>query len=254
MNQSEASVFFASDLHLGTPNYEDSRQREDKFIRWLDSITPQLKVLYLMGDVFDYWFEYKTVVPKGYVRLLGKMAFLSDAGVAIHIFTGNHDLWMRDYFEKEMNIRVYKTPQVHKILGKTFFLAHGDGLGPKDYGYKWLKKVFINPFCQWAYRQVHPDLSTRVATFFSKSSRNAQTPLTDLGENLDPNNEWLYLYAQKKLTIQHYDYFIFGHRHLPINLSLSNESRYINLGDWINFFTYAKFDGENLELCRFDEH
>ncbi len=244
-------IYFASDLHLGTPDFAASLEREKKFVRWLDAIAADAQAIYLVGDLFDYWFEYKTVVPRGFIRLLGKLAQLRDAGIEIYAFTGNHDLWMRDYFEQELQIPVYRQPIVREIGGKTFFIGHGDGLGPGDYGYKIMKKLFINPLCQWSFRQLHPDLSMRVASYFSRRSRAAQ-------EKREPDKfeakekEWLFLYAQRKLQQQHIDYFIFGHRHLPLNLQLTPQSQYINLGDWIKYYTYATFNGETAQLLTFN--
>lgn len=236
------SAYFASDSHLGAPNHEESRVRERKLIGWLDDIKQDAEVVFLLGDLFDFWFEYKTVVPKGFVRILGKLAELTDAGIAIHFFVGNHDLWMKDYFQKELSIPVYHNPQMFKINGKQFFIGHGDGLGPNDKGYKRMKKVFTNPFCQWLFRWLHPDLGVRLAQHLSVKNKmiSGEEDAKFLGES----NEWLVQYAKRKLETSHYDYFIFGHRHLPLNIQLSPQSQYINLGDWIKYFTYGKFDGE----------
>ncbi len=257
-------VFFASDLHLGTPSHEASRKREDKFVEWLCFIEQEAEALFLVGDIFDYWFEYKHYVPRGYVRLLGKLAQMSDKGCKIYAFTGNHDLWMKDYFQEELSIPVFHEPIHLQLNHKKFFVGHGDGLGPGDYSYKLLKKVFTNPVCKFLYSQLHPDFSARLATYFSRSSRKSQE---NKGEDVfqGKEQEWLYLYALKKLETKHFDYFVFGHRHLPLNIDIEYQSdalakaqtkneasekasKYINLGDWINHFTYAKFDGEQLTL------
>ncbi len=250
--EDQTYVYFASDLHLGIPNPKESKEREKKFIRWLDAIKDNATAIYLVGDLFDFWHEYKKVVPKGYVRLLGKLAELRDDGIPIFIFTGNHDLWMSGYFEEELNIPVYHEPISRTFGGKKFFIGHGDGLGPGDYGYKFLKKFFRNPLCQWAFRQIHPDLACRMAQFWSNKSRLAQNN----GEQptfTGNDNEWLCIFAKEKLKSEHFDYFVFGHRHLPLNIELNNKSKYINLGDWINHFTYAKFDGKELSLCYFEQ-
>jgi len=245
---SSGNIYFASDFHLGAPNHEQSLIREKRVVRWLDSIQADCKELYLLGDIFDFWFEYKKVVPRGFIRLFGKLASFHDAGIPIHFFKGNHDLWTRDYLEKELGFQVYSNPIERKIGNKKFYIGHGDGLGPGDGFYKILRKVFHNPLAKWAYRQIHPDMGIRLANFWSKSSRNSQEEA--IMES--PEKEWLYQYAQEKLKVQHYDYFVFGHRHLPLNLELNNQSKYINLGDWISNFSYAKFDGEKLELLFFE--
>ena len=251
MEEKKTHIYFASDLHLGVPNREASLKRERRFIRWLNSIREDATALYLMGDLFDYWHEYKHVVPKGYVRLLGKLAELRDEGLPIFIFTGNHDLWMFDYFEKELDIPVFHEPIVRTFNGKKFFLGHGDGLGPGDYGYKMMKKVFTNRFCQWAYRQIHPNWATAMAQFWSQRSKEAQQG-SEEEVFKGKEREWLYLFAKNKLKEEHFDYFVFGHRHLPLNIDIDGQSKYINLGDWINYYSYAKFDGQEIHLCYFE--
>ncbi len=252
------AVYFASDLHLGTPTYKASRERERIFISWLNQITLTAEAIFLVGDIFDYWFEYKHHVPKGYIRLLGKLAELTDNGCKIYAFTGNHDLWLKDYLTQELNIPVFHQAIQCTINQKKLFIAHGDGLGPGDYSYKFIKKIFTNSLCKFMYRQLHPDFSYKIATFLSKSSRKKQK---NKGEEVfkGKEKEWLYLYALEKLKTQHFDYFVFGHRHLPLNIELKTESeakqisRYINLGDWINHFTYAKFTNKQLTLEYFQE-
>lgn len=245
-------IYFASDLHLGTPDYKQSRDREYKFIRWLESIENDCKELFIVGDVFDFWHEYKTVVPKGYVRLLGKLAQMTDAGMKLHLFTGNHDLWQTDYFQKELGAILHIEPCQKTFDEKLFFIGHGDGLGPKDYGYKRMKKIFTNPLCQWLFRWLHPDLGMKMANYFSYKSRfgNGQQSLEKfMGEE----NEWLIQYCKRKLEQASIDYFIFGHRHLPICFPLNQQSTYINLGDWLNYFSYAVWDGTLLELKYFEK-
>jgi len=151
-------VYFASDFHLGIDARLSSREREKQLVRWLEQIRKDAYSIYLVGDVFDFWFEYKTVVPKGYVRLLGKLAELRDEGIPIYFFTGNHDMWMFSYFEEELGIPIYREPIVREIMGKTFFIGHGDGLGPGDHGYKFIKRVFANPVCQWLFERLHPKI------------------------------------------------------------------------------------------------
>jgi UDP-2,3-diacylglucosamine hydrolase len=239
-------IYFASDQHFGAPNPAESKKRETHFIQWLDKIKDDCQILYLVGDLFDFWFEYKTVVPRGHVRLLGKLAELSDSGIKIHFFTGNHDMWVFDYLPEEIGMELHHEPIEKEYNGKQFYIGHGDGLGPGDHGYKFIKKVFRNKLCQWLFARLHPNFGIGLANYFSKSSRAAtgDNDKTYLGEE----NEWLAIYAKEKLQQKHYDYFVFGHRHLPLDLTIAENSRYINLGDWISDFTYAIFDGSELTL------
>jgi UDP-2,3-diacylglucosamine hydrolase len=239
-------VYFASDSHLGAPNKEKSLVREKKLVRWLDEIKTDAEVIFLLGDLFDFWFEYKKVVPKGFVRILGKLAELRDAGIPIYFFVGNHDLWMNGYFKEELDIPVFHKPQVFELNNKRFFIGHGDGLGPRDNGYKRMKKVFTNPLCKWLFRQLHPDLGVRLAQHLSV--KNKLISGEDDAKFLGEDEEWLVQYARRKLEKNHYDFFIFGHRHLPLEIKLNESSKYINLGDWIKYFTYAKFNGKKMEL------
>lgn len=241
-------IYFASDFHLGIPDKATSRKRELLLCRWLDEIQEDAGRLYLVGDIFDVWFEYKNVIPKGYTRFLGKLAELSDGGLQIEAFTGNHDLWMRGYFEEELNIPVHHGPIEFEANNKRFLVAHGDGLGPGDHGYKFLKSVISNPMAQWLYRRLHPDTGVGVANYFSrKGPKHVNAESKFLGED----KEWLIMYCREKLKEKHYDYFIFGHRHLALTYPLSESSTYINLGDWITFNSYAVFDGAQLELKYF---
>ena len=243
-------IYFISDFHLGVPNDKDSRKREDKIVAWLNSISKDVQILYLMGDVFDYWFEYKEVVPRGYVRLLGKLAELSDAGVELHYFTGNHDMWVFDYLPKEIGLQIHRAPIQKEYNGKKFFLGHGDGLGPGDFGYKFIKKVFANKLAQWLFARVHPNTGIGLMKFFSRRSRIATGTSDDV--YLGDDKEWLMIFSREILQKEHYDYFIFGHRHMPLDKQLSDKSRYINLGEWINHFTYAEYDGAELSLKKFN--
>lgn len=245
-------IYFASDFHLGVPNVEKSLEREKLIVRWLDDIKNDAQEIFLVGDIFDFWFEYKNAVPKGFVRLIGKLAELRDSGILITCFTGNHDIWMFGYFEKELNIPVYHHSIQREFNKKFFFIGHGDGLGPGDNGYKFIKKIFTNKFFQWLFRWIHPDWGIPVARYFSKSSRDAnyEKTKTFLGED----KEWLIIYCREILRQHHHDYFIFGHRHLPMQIKLNEKSEYINLGDWIQYNTYAVFDGKNLELKTYGSH
>ena len=247
----QKKIYFASDQHLGAPTKEKSFPREQKFIRWLDEVKQDAEAIFLLGDLFDFWFEYKTVVPKGFVRVLGKLAEIKDSGIPIYFFVGNHDLWMNDYFETELNIQVYHEPKEFIFNNKTFLIGHGDGLGPGDKGYKRMKKVFTNSFSKWLYRWLHPDIGVRLAQYFSVKNKliSGDEDVTFLGED----QEWLVQYAKKKLQEKHYDYFLFGHRHLPMEIKIGEASKYINTGDWITHFTYAVFDSQELSLKTFKE-
>ena len=238
-------IYFASDFHLGVPTYEKSLEREHKIVKWLDTIKVDAEELYLLGDVFDFWFEFKTVVPRGYVRLLGKLAELTDSGIKIHYFTGNHDMWTFDYLEKELNVTIYRAPIEIIYNGKAFYIGHGDGLGPGDHGYKFIKKVFASKVSQWLFARLHPNFGIGVANYFSQKSRVA-TGTSD-EKYLGDEKEWLVIYSKEILAKKHFDYLIFGHRHLPLDIKIDN-SRYINLGDWIQYFTYGVFDGTDFKL------
>ena len=242
-------IYFASDQHLGAPTPEASLPREKKFVAWLDAIKEDAGAVFLLGDLFDFWFEYKTVVPKGFVRVLGKLAELKDAGIDIYFFVGNHDLWMRDYFQKELNIPVFHEPQEFDINGKLFLIGHGDGLGPGDYGYKRMKKVFTFPFFKWLFRWLHPDIGVKLGHYFSVKNKliSGDEDAKFLGEE----DEWLVQYCKRKLASKHYDYFVFGHRHLPLEIKLQENSTYINLGDWIQYFTYGVFNKNKLHLKKY---
>lgn len=238
MVKAGGKIYFISDFHLGAPNRDLSLLREKKIIRFLSSIQHDCEQLFILGDLFDFWFEYKRVVPKGFVRILGKLAELSDAGIIIHFFVGNHDMWMKTYFREEMNIHVYHHPEKFELQGKKFLIGHGDGLGPGDHGYKTIKKLFRNRVSQWLFGALPPYIGMGIADFFSKKSR-AKTGTTDevfLGED----KEWLIIYCKEVLQKEHFDYFIFGHRHLPIEFDLSDSSKYINLGDWIRYYSYVE--------------
>jgi UDP-2,3-diacylglucosamine hydrolase len=231
---------------LGLPNEQESRYREKHFVAWLEKVRKDAAAIYLLGDLFDFWFEYKTVVPKGFIRVLGKLAELSDAGIPITFFVGNHDLWMRDYFQKELGIVVHHQPVELNVNQKKLFIGHGDGLGPGDRGYKWMKKVFNHPLSKWLFRWLHPDWGVRLGQYLSQKNKliSGEEDVKFLGED----KEWLVAYSQKKLKEEHFDYFVFGHRHLPLEIELNQNSKYINLGDWITHNTYAVFDGTTMNL------
>jgi UDP-2,3-diacylglucosamine hydrolase len=239
-------VYFLSDFHLGAPDHASSLAREKRIVSFLDHAKQDAAMIFIVGDLFDFWFEYRTVVPKGYVRILGKLAELTDNQIPVHFFVGNHDMWMSGYFERELNIPVFFDCKTYTFNGKKFLVGHGDGLGPGDHGYKFIKKVFRNPLCRFLFGLLPPFFGISLANFFSKRSR-IMTGSNDekfLGEE----NEWLVVYTKDKLKEEHFDYFVFGHRHLPIDFQLSEHSRYINLGDWIKYNSYAEFDGNQVQL------
>jgi UDP-2,3-diacylglucosamine hydrolase len=242
-------IYFASDFHLGVPDYATSLQRERDIVRWLDSIKDDAHSIYLLGDIFDFWFEYKYTIPKGYVRLLGKLAELRDSGIPIFFFTGNHDMWMFDYFPKELGIPVYREPQVLDVGKHKILIGHGDGLGPGDRTYKVLKKFFNSKICQWLFARLHPNLGISIANIWSRKSRIANNKREEKFEGERGEFLWVHCHELQKGT--HHDYYIFGHRHLPLNLKVADNSTYINLGEWVNFRTYAVYDGMNVELKEF---
>lgn len=243
-------IYFASDFHLGAPTPEASRARELRIVRWLDMIKSDAEALYLMGDIFDFWFEYKHVIPKGYVRFLGKLAELRDAGIPIYFYTGNHDMWVFSYLKEELDIPVFYHPQSLIIKGKRFYIGHGDGLGPDDKGMKRLKKVFNHKAFHWFFNRFHPNFSFMIANYWSGTSRKKNLGKT---EYYGPTKEWLILYTEEKVKRDYHDFFVFGHRHLAIDYTLHNhKSRYINLGEWFSNNSYAVFDGKNMEVRFFE--
>jgi len=243
-------IYFASDFHLGVPTFEMSLAREKKICAWLENIRHDASEIYLVGDLFDFWYEHRYTIPKGSVRLQGKIAEITDSGIPVHFFVGNHDIWMKDYFEKELNVTIHRNPITKTYNNKVFYIGHGDGLGPGDNWYKLLKLIFTNKICQWLFSRLHPNLSFFIAKKSSKRSR-INTGNSDEAF-LGNEKEWLYLYCREYLKTNKVDYFIFGHRHLPLDLDVDGKARYINLGEWINYCTYAVFDGTRLELKSYE--
>lgn len=239
-------IYFASDFHLGVPNAAQSLVREKKLVQWLSDIEKDAQHIFLVGDIFDFWFEYKTVVPRGFTRLLGKLASLTDRGIQVHYFTGNHDMWTFGYLEKETGVSLYRNPIEVRIQNKLFYVGHGDGLGPGDHGYKLIKKVFASPVSQWLFARLHPNFGIGLANFWSGKSRAANGPVDEVFMGED--KEWLIIYCKEVLQKKHYDYFIFGHRHLLLDVALGEKSRYINLGDWFKNPHFAVFNGETFQL------
>jgi UDP-2,3-diacylglucosamine hydrolase len=241
-------IYFASDFHLGIPSKEKSLTREKLLCKWLDEITPTAHHIFLLGDIFDAWLEYKTVVPKGFVRLLGKLAQLRDSGIAITTFTGNHDLWMYGYFESELDILVLHEPHHVSINGTTFLLGHGDGLGPGDRGYKVLKSLLRNKTLQWLHRWLHPDIGIKLAMYFSGrglDKKNQEDPF------LGADKEYLVQFCNAYVQQNDVTYFIFGHRHQMITHKLNEKSSYINLGDWLRYNSYGVFADDNFSLLTY---
>jgi UDP-2,3-diacylglucosamine hydrolase len=241
-------IYFVSDLHLGLPNYKQALPREKKIVHWLDTIKHNASDIYFLGDIFEFWYEWKFVIPKHFSRFFGKLAELSDAGVKLHFFTGNHDIWAFGYFEEEFNMKIYRKPLEITIADKRFYLAHGDGLGPRDKFYKLLKKIFTNKILQWFFTNlIHPNLAYRLALLISHK-RDA----CNKKPKFKGNDEWLFKYAKTVLEKKNIDFFIFGHRHIPVSQKI-DKSLVVILGDWIKNFTYAQFDGEKLELLKYDK-
>lgn len=239
-------IYFLSDFHLGAPDMAKSLEREKKLVSFLESTRHDAFAIFLMGDLFDFWFEYNQVVPKGYVRLLGKLAELSDVGIKLYYFVGNHDMWMKNYFQKELNIPVYFKEEDFVFGNCKFHLGHGDGLGPGDHGYKRLKTVFRNPVSKWMFSVLPARFGIGLANYFSRKSRAMTGEIEE--QFLGEDNEWLIIYCKEMLKKEKIDFFVFGHRHLPIDFRLNDESRYINLGDWIRYDTYAEFNGREMKL------
>ena len=243
-------VYFASDFHLGTPDYASSREREDKIVRWLNSIQSDADTIFLLGDIFDFWFEYKRAIPKGFARFLGKLVELTDQGIKIIFFTGNHDMWMFVYFPSEFGTTIYREPIELTVGNTSFHIGHGDGLGPGDYSYKIIKKIFANKFCQWAFARLHPNFGIGIAEFWSRRSRLNNThgqSLEDHGED-----EWILSYCRDVEKDKHHDYYIFGHRHLKLEKKVNENSTYFNLGEWVFDSQYGIFDGQNFEVRKFE--
>lgn len=242
-------IYFASDFHLGIPDHASSVEREKRIVRWMDSVKADAAELFLVGDLFDAWFEYKRAVPKGFVRLLAKIAEFTDSGIPVHVFSGNHDMWMFGYLEEECGAKLYHAPIHREWNGKKFIIGHGDGLGPGDRGYKFIKSIFRNRFAQWLYARVHPNFGIWLAQFFSGQGYDKKEgQATYHGDD----KEFLMLYAKEIVAKEKVDYFIFGHRHLPLDKEVIPGTHYINLGDWIKYNTYAVFDGEKAELKTFE--
>lgn len=244
----KGKIYFVSDVHLGAPALKNNNEREILFAKWLDEIKDDVAELYLMGDIFDFWWDYKKVVPRGFTRIFGRLAEMADRGIPVHFFVGNHDLWAFDYFEKELGVTIHQKEIIKEIAGKKFLLAHGDGLDAGDKGYIFLKKLFTNKTLQWLFSRLHPNFALTLAHNWSKSSRLAKI---NIEEDFEVNKEGMYKFAENFLKQEFVDYFVFGHRHKMVNHSVGEESHFVLLGDWIGYFSYGVFDGEKFELKRY---
>lgn len=243
-------LYFASDFHLGAPDKESSSKREKKIIEWLQHVSQDAAAIFLVGDLFDFWFEYQTTIPKGFVRFQGKIAELTDRRIPIHIFTGNHDLWMSDYLPKELGVEVHKNSIIVESNKKSLFVGHGDGLGPGDHTYKLIKRIFTFGLSKWSFQWLHPNLGVRLAQYWSNRSRSAD----EKGDHSFKNEkEMLFQFCQEMESKEHHDYYVFGHRHLPLEMKVSENSTYLNLGEWINHCTYVEFDGKNASIKSFND-
>jgi UDP-2,3-diacylglucosamine hydrolase len=244
-------IYFLSDFHLGAPDYSSSLEREKRIIRFLDEAKKDADEIFILGDIFDFWFEYKHVVPRGFVRLLGKLAELTDSGLPVHVLIGNHDMWIFDYLPKETGVVIHREPIRRTWNGIECYIGHGDGLGPGDHGYKFIKRVFRSRLCQWLFARLHPNFGMGMGHFWSGTSRKKS--YENDRKFLGTENEWLAIYCRDMLKSEHFDIFVFGHRHLPMDIQLNDKSRYINLGDWISNFTYAVLEDDRFLLKKHED-
>lgn len=247
------NVYFLSDAHLGSLALDHRRTQERRLVRFLDSIKEKAAAVYLLGDMFDFWDEYKYVVPKGYTRFLGKLSELTDRGVEVHFFTGNHDLWTYGYLEQECGVIVHRKPETTEIYGKVFFLAHGDGLGDPDKRFKFLRRLFHNRTCQRLLNAIHPRWGMALGLNWAKHSRLKRANGKEL-PYMGEDREFLVLFTKEYMkTHQNVDYFIYGHRHIELDIMLERKVRVMILGDWIWQFTYVVFDGEHMFMEQYEE-
>lgn len=244
----KGKIYFVSDVHLGAPALNNNRERELLFTRWLDEIKDDISELYLMGDIFDFWYEYKKVVPRGFTRVLGRIADFSDRGIPVHFFTGNHDLWVFNYLTEETGAMVHHKEIIKEIRGKKFFLAHGDGLDKSDTGYLLLKRLFTNKTLQWLFSRLHPNFAFWLAHKWSASSRLSKS---DIEADFMVNQDGMYKFAADFLTSTPLDYFVMGHRHQLALAKMNEKTTFVLLGEWIGTFSYGVFDGEKFELKKY---
>ncbi|MDR1919138.1 MAG: UDP-2,3-diacylglucosamine diphosphatase [Tannerellaceae bacterium] len=251
MEELQKKIYFAADAHLGARFHQKPAEIERKLVRWLESIRRDAAAVYLLGDMFDYWFEYRYVVPKGFVRFLGKLAELADDGIEIHLFTGNHDVWMFDYLSREIGAIIHRDVLTVDLLGKRFFLGHGDEVDNRSRKFRFLRALFRNKFCQWLYAAIHPRWTFGFALSWSLSSR--EHGLMEEESYQGEASEYLISFAKTYLkTHPDIHFFIFGHRHIMLDFMLSRNSRLIIAGDWMRYFSYIEWDGRKLSLLQFD--
>ncbi|MCH5229190.1 MAG: UDP-2,3-diacylglucosamine diphosphatase [Muribaculaceae bacterium] len=244
----EKYTYFLSDLHLGAPYMEDSRDSEKRIVAFLDSISGSADTIYLMGDILDYWYEYRYVVPRGYVRFFGKLSQLSDSGVKIIWFKGNHDIWIFDYLPRELGIEVRDGWSIDEIYGKKVFLNHGDGVGKLEPSFKIIRSIFRNKFCQWMFAGIHPRWTVPFAYNWSAHSRKG-------GEQRGIPDEKLLKNLRDFVDEFHaghpdINYYIFGHVHVFSREEIKDGCEMIVLGEWIHTFSYARMNTEGLELLK----
>lgn len=252
MAESKKKIYFASDVHLGAPYIKNPKEHEARFVRWLDLVKADAEAIYLLGDIFDFWFEYKKVVPKGFVRTLAKIAEITDSGIPVHFFIGNHDIWIWDYLPSETGVILHKKPLEIELQGKKFFMAHGDGLGDPDKVFKYIRKFFHSKLAQWLYSNfIHPDLGMAFGQRWSGHSREGHD-VKHISRFLGEDKEHLVLFAKEMLKTKHFDYFVFGHRHIVLNLMLQKDSTVVNLGDWIGHFSYGVLEGGQMHIEFFE--
>ncbi|MGB3849451.1 MAG: UDP-2,3-diacylglucosamine diphosphatase [Tunicatimonas sp.] len=244
-------VYFASDFHLGASDEEQAKERERTVVRWLDHVAHDAQAIFLLGDTFDFWFEYRHVVPRGAVRFLGKLAELADRGIQVYLFTGNHDLWLFDYFPSELGIPVFREPQSFTINAQRFHVGHGDGLGPGDYQYKMFKRLFTAKACQRLFAALHPAWGIGLARRWSAYSRRKNLLRDESFRTKE--EEWIYQYCWSVQQQQHHDYYVFGHRHLVLDIPVGASSRYINTGAWFEQGHFARYDGQEFTLTPFEQ-
>ena len=238
-------IYFASDFHLGSPNLKESLEREKKIISWLNEIEKDAQSIYLLGDIFDFWFEYKKVIPKGFVRFLAKLAELIEKGIDIHYVVGNHDMWMRDYLEQEIGLKVHSQEFIIEQDHKLIFIGHGDGLGKGDYKYKVLKLIFSSKICKWLFSRLHPNFGISLGQAWSNKSKRKKEIL------VNEDKEILVEYCKEQQKNNPVDYYVFGHRHIPMNIKIDERCNYMNIGDWVHHYSYAVYSGQKLELKKF---
>ena len=248
------NIYFLSDAHLGSWAIEHRRMQERRLVRFLDSIKEKAAAVYLLGDMFDFWYEYKYVVPKGFTRFLGKISELTDMGVEVHYFTGNHDIWAYDYLAEECGVILHKQPQTIELYGKIFYLAHGDGLGDPNKSFKVIRSIFHNKTCQWLFSGLHPRWGMWFCLTWAKHSRLKHGMGGDPPDYMGDDKEHLILYTKKYIQYHsNVDYFIYGHRHIEVDKQLTKKARVIILGDWISQFSYVVYDGEHLLMQEYIE-